>query len=581
MKVSNLLGMRFKETPADCQTANHIFMVRGGYIKQVASGIFSLYPPMRRVTKKVEAIIREEMDRIDGQEVLFPVVMPASLWQESGRYGSIGSELARFTDRSGTANVLGMTHEEASVQLTRDVAASYQQYPFMIYQIQTKFRDEPRSRGGLIRVREFIMKDAYSFHTAQADLERYYDRMLNAYNRIFARVGIPEVVSVKSDSGMMGGSCAHEFMLLSDIGEDTIALCPDCDFRANMEAAECIIDNQTVAEAPFTKLETPGVKTIDDLCKFVGITPQQTAKAVVYQRNEDDTYIVIFIRGDLEVNETKLRNFLGCEVHPAAVITAESGLVPGSIGAVGLPENITTVFDRSLAGCNMLYCGANDDGYHYSGLSMPRDLPDVELIDVAKVYEGGTCPQCGKHNLKVSKGVEVGNIFQLGTKYSASMNMQYTDENGELQTPIMGSYGIGVGRLAACVLEAHNDKYGPIWPMSIAPWQVQICALNAEAGSDEHALADDLYRQLQNAGVEVLYDDRPVSAGFMFSDADLFGCPLRLVVSPKNCKRGAIEFSARDKSFRDDIAYGEDRDLSAVVAAVKENIRRQLDALNA
>lgn len=579
MKVSKLLGMRFKETPADCQTANHIFMVRGGYIKQVASGIFSLYPPMRRVTRKVEQIIREEMDRVDGQEVLFPVVMPASLWQESGRFDSIGSELARLTDRNGTLNVLGMTHEEASVQLTRDVAKSYQNYPFMIYQIQTKFRDEPRSRGGLIRVREFTMKDGYSFHTSQADLEQYYERVLAAYHRIFARIGLSEVVAVKSDSGMMGGSVAHEFMLLSDIGEDTIVLCPDCDYRANMEAAECIIHNEPAAEAPFTKLETPGIKTIEELCAFAQIEPRQTAKAVVYQRNTDDAYVVVFIRGDLEVNETKLRNHLGYELHPAVIITAESGLVPGSIGAVGLPDSCTVVFDRSLAGCEMLYCGANEDSYHYSGLSMPRDLPDAVLVDIAKVFEGGTCPQCGKHRLKVSKGVEAGNIFQLGTKYTESMGMQYTDENGELQYPTMGCYGIGVGRLAACVLEAHNDKFGPVWPISVAPWQVQLCALNADAGSRERAMADALYEQLQGAGIEVLYDDRPVSAGFMFSDADLFGCPLRLIVSPKNCKRGVVEFSARDKSFRDDIPCEGDN-LSTVIATVRETIRAQLDILN-
>lgn len=578
MKMSQLLGMRFKETPADCQTANHIFMIRGGYIKQVSSGVFSLFMPMRRITKKIEAIIRDEMDKLDGQEVLFPVVMPAALWQESGRYDSIGSEMARFADRSGAKNVLGMTHEEAAVHLARDVATSYQNYPFMIYQIQTKFRDEPRCRGGLVRVREFTMKDAYSFHTSQEDLQAYYDKCLNAYNRIFARAGVPEVVAVQSDSGMMGGSVSHEFMLLTDIGEDSIVLCDACGYRANMEAAECIMENETAEEAPLTKLATPGVKTIEDLCAFAHIPPTQTAKAVVYQKNADDSYVVIFVRGDLEVNVTKLRNYLGCEVHPAQDIDADSGLVPGSIGAIGLPENITVVVDRSLKGCRMLYCGANEDGYHFSGLSMERDLPEAVFVDVAKACTGGICPACGKPHLTISRGVEVGNIFQLGTKYTKAMNMQYLDEKGALQHPIMGCYGIGVGRLAASVCEAHHDDYGPIWPMSIAPWQVELCALNAAKG-DVRAVTDALYEQLQAAGVEVLYDDRAVSAGSMFSDADLLGCPLRLVVSPKTCGRNAVEFADRGKTFRSDLVYGEERDFSGVIEAVKAEIAKQLKAL--
>ena len=577
VKVSQLLGVRFKEKPAGCESANHILMIRGGYIKQVASGVFSLYPPMRRVTRKIENIIREEMDRIDGQEVLFPVVMPATLWQESGRYDSIGSEMVRFTDRNGTKNVLGMTHEEASVQLTRDTATSYQNYPFMIYQIQTKFRDEPRCRGGLIRVREFTMKDAYSFHTSQEDLEQYYQRCLEAYHRIFARVGVPEVVAVQSDSGMMGGSVSHEFMLLTHIGEDTIVLCDSCGYRANMEAAECIVHNEAVPEQPLTKVATPGVKTIEDLCQFAHITAQQTAKAVVYQRNEDDSYVIAFVRGDLEVNETKLRNFLGCEIHPALDIDPESGICPGSIGPLGLPEGVTVVFDRSLKGCAMLYCGANEDGYHFGGLSMERDLPGAELVDIAKAVSGGICPVCGRPHLRISRGVEVGNIFQLGTKYTKSMEMTYLDEKGERQYPIMGCYGIGVGRLAASVCEAHHDDYGPIWPMSIAPWQVEVCALNPNKG-DVQEKGDALYQQLQDAGVEVLYDDRTVSAGSMFSDADLLGSPLRLVVSPKTCSKGVVEFSARDKSFRKDIPFT-DSDFSGVVEAVKAEIAARMAAL--
>lgn len=570
MKMSHLLGERFKETPSDCQIASHALMMRGGYMRQLCNGIYSLYPPARRITRKIEQIIREEMDAIGGQEVLFPVVMPASLWQESGRYDSIGSEMARFQDRSGSGVVLGMTHEEAAVQLARGAAKSYASYPFMIYQIQTKFRDEPRCRGGLIRVREFTMKDAYSFHTSQEGLERYYEKCYAAYQRIFARVGVPEVAAVKSDSGMMGGSIAHEFMLLTEIGEDSIVLCDSCGYRSNMEAAQCIIKNSETEQSPLQKCSTPGVKTIEDLCAFLHIQPEQTCKAVVYQKNEDDSYVVVFIRGDLEVNETKLRNLLKAEIHPAAVITESSGLIPGSIGAVGLPETAEAVFDRSMEGVQCTVCGANEDGFHLTGVSLERDLAEPPVFfDVAKAFEGGICPACGKPHLRVSRGIEVGNIFQLDDKYTKSMGMQYLDREGKLQYPVMGCYGIGVGRLAASVCEVRHDDYGPIWPMAIAPWQVHLCALKA-VDPQVRETADALYAGLTKAGVEVIFDDRPVSAGVMFSDADLLGVPLRLVVSPKTCARGIVEFSARDKSFREELAP------EAVVDAVTAKIAQML-----
>lgn len=570
MKMSHLLGDRFKETPSDCQIASHALMMRGGYMRQLCNGIYSLYPPARRITRKIEQIIREEMDAVGGQEVLFPVVMPASLWQESGRYESIGSEMARFQDRSGSDVVLGMTHEEAAVQLARGAAKSYAAYPFMIYQIQTKFRDEPRCRGGLIRVREFTMKDAYSFHTSQEDLERYYEKCYEAYQRIFARAGVPEVVAVKSDSGMMGGSIAHEFMLLTEIGEDSIVLCDSCGYRSNMEAAQCIVRNPAIEQAALQKIPTPGVKTIEELCAFLHIQPEQTCKAVVYQKNEDDSYVVVFIRGDLEVNETKLRNLLKTEIHPAAVITADSGLIPGSIGAAGLSETVRTVFDRSMEGVQSTVCGANEDGFHLTGVSLERDLAEKpEFFDVAKAFEGGVCPACGKPHLRVSRGIEVGNIFQLGDKYTKSMGMQYLDREGNLQYPIMGCYGIGVGRLAAAVCEVRHDHFGPIWPMAIAPWQVHLCALKA-VDQQVRETADTLYDALTKAGIEVIFDDRPVSAGVMFSDADLLGVPLRLVVSPKTCAKGIVEFSARDKSFREELAA------EAVVDAVKAKITQML-----
>ena len=554
MRMRHLLGERFKETPSDCQIASHALMVRGGYIRQLCNGIYSLYPPARRITRKIEQIIREEMDAIGGQEVLFPVVMPASLWQESGRYESIGSEMARFQDRSGGDVVLGMTHEEAAVQLARGAAKSYADYPFMIYQIQTKFRDEPRCRGGLIRVREFTMKDAYSFHTSQEDLERYYEQCRKAYRRIFARAGVPEVVDVKSDSGMMGGSTAHEFMLLTPAGEDSIVLCGSCGYRSNMEAAECVIQNPAAEPAPLQKIATPGVKTIDELCAFLHLRPEQTCKAVVYQKDADGQYVAVFIRGDLEVNETKLRNLLKAELHPATQISEDSGLTPGSIGAIGLSDRIQVVFDRSMEGIPCTVCGANEDGYHLTGVSLERDLPEKPVFfDVAKALEGGICPVCGQPHLQIRRGIEVGNIFQLGEKYTRPMGMQYLDREGKLQYPLMGCYGIGVGRLAAAVCEVRHDDYGPIWPMAIAPWQVHICALKA-ADPQVKKTAEELYAQLSRAGVEVIFDDRPVSAGVMFSDADLLGVPLRLVVSPKTCARGIVELAARNKAFREEIA---------------------------
>lgn len=546
MKLEKLVGDRFKEKPADCVVDSHAFMVRGGYMKYVANGVFSQYPPLKRVTKKIENIIREEMDKIDGQEVLFPVTMPATLWEESGRYESVGKELLRFTDRTGTKMVLGMTHEEAAVQLVREYGNTYTKYPFMIYQIQTKFRDEARPRAGLIRVREFTMKDAYSFHTTQEDLEEYYDKCYESYNRIFARAGIPEVISVKSDSGMMGGNVSHEYMLLTDIGEDSIAICDSCDFRANMEAAESIIVNESDEEKTLEKVHTPGFKTIEEVCGFLKTDVKKACKAVVYQKNANDEYVVVFIRGDLDVNETKVRNYIGEDIYPAT-ITEESGIVAGFIGPKDLDNKATVLFDSSLAGLKDLVAGGNEVDYHYTGFNIERDYGKVEYHDFAKIIEGGICPVCGKPTIKISRGIEVGNIFQLGTKYTKSMGMQYTDAEGNLQYPIMGCYGIGVGRLAASVCEAHHDDWGPIWPISIAPWQVHICCLRSD-DEETRKVADKLYNDLQNDGLEVIYDDRKVRPGVMFSDADLLGVPVRVIVSPKNLANGECELVTRDKT---------------------------------
>ena len=551
MKVRNMLGATSKTAPSDCSIASQILMTRGGYMKYMCNGIYSLYMPTRRITRKIEQIIREEMDAVDGQEVLFPVAMPATLWEESGRFTAIGNELVRWKDRSGNPMVLGMTHEEAAVHLARNTAQSYVNYPFMIYQIQTKFRDEPRARGGLIRVREFTMKDAYSFHTSTEDLQAYYDRVYAAYERIFRRCGVRRFVGVQSDSGMMGGSVSHEFMLLTPIGEDTLAICPACGYKANMEAAACVVHNDPVEPVPLQKVHTPGTKTIEKLASFLHVEAKALIKAVVYQRNLDDRYVIVFLRGDLEVNETKLRNYLHAEIH-AAEVDPQSGIVAGFIGPYNLQAACTVVYDRSLQGIDNLTCGANEEDYHYTGLCIRRDIGEVEYVDVAKTYAGALCPQCGKPVLSIENGIEIGNIFQLGTKYTKSMEMTYLDQNGQAQYPIMGCYGIGVGRLCASVCEESHDDWGPIWPISIAPWQVEICNLRAsDTVVNETALS--LYQTLQNAGVEVLYDDRDIRPGAMFADADLFGIPVRVVISPKTCEKGIAELSLRDKSYREEI----------------------------
>ncbi len=548
MKLKNLVSQRFKERPADCLIDSHALMIRGGYMKYVANGIYSELPALRRVTSKIEAIIREEMNAIDGQEVLFPIVMPAELWQESGRYDSIANELVRFQDRNQSKLVLGMTHEEAAVHLVREYGQSYQQYPFMIYQIQRKFRDEARPRAGMIRVREFTMKDAYSFHTSQEDLDQYYQKCYEAYQRIFRRVGIPEVVTVASDAGMMGGNLSHEYMLLNEVGEDSIVLCAECDYRANMEAAANIVENvSNGATAPLEYVATPDCKTIEEVCDFFKTDISASCKAVVYQKNADNTFVVAFVRGDYEVNETKLRNLVGDELH-VAEITADTPLTAGYIGPYGLSKQVAYYCDLSLKGMDSLVAGANREGFHLKGLNLERDLGEIDYVDLAKVKAGGICPCCKKPALTIQRGIEVGNIFQLGTKYTESMHMQFADKDGTMHYPIMGCYGIGIGRLAASICEARHDEYGPIFPISIAPWEVHICCIRPDDLETKSA-ADHLYEELTKQKVEVLYDDREgVRGGQMFADADLIGVPIRVIVSPRNLKDEKIEVSTRDKS---------------------------------
>lgn len=574
MKLDKLVGSRFKERPADCVIDSHALMIRGGYMKNVGNGIYSEFPILKRITAKIENIIRHEMNVIDGQEVLFPVVLPADLWDESGRYDSVGSELLRFTDRNSSRMVLAMTHEEAAVHLVKEYAQTYTKYPFMIYQIQRKFRDEARPRAGMIRVREFTMKDAYSFHTSQEDLEQYYEKCYQAYNRIFQKAGVPEVVTVASDSGMMGGNISHEYMLLTPVGEDSIVLCTECDYRANMEAAENKMVNDDISDmTELTCVETPDCKTIEDVCNFLKSDVTKSCKAVVYQKNSDDTFVVAFVRGDYEVNETKLRNLVGEEIH-AAEITEDDCLVAGYIGPYGIAKEAEVYLDVSLKGISGMVAGANREGFHYTGLNLERDLDKAEYVDISKVQEGNVCPCCGRKSITIKRGIEVGNIFQLGTKYTKTMGMQYTDENGQQQYPIMGCYGIGVGRLAASICEAYHDDFGPVWPISIAPWEVHICCLRAD-DAETKKTADALYQKLLNGGLEVIYDDREgIRPGAMFSDADLLGVPIRVVVSPRNLKESCVEITTRDKTVKEMVPV---EDAEAFICNLREQLFAQIN----
>ena len=570
MLLSKLVGERTKTSPADATAASHILLLRAGYMKMVANGIWTLAMPAKRIARKIENISREEMDAVEGQEVMFPVVMPKEMWAESGRYYSIGEEMVRFKDRTGRDMVLGMTHEEAAVQFARDTVSSYQQLPFMIYQIQTKFRDEARCRGGLIRVREFTMKDAYSFHISEDDLKAYYDRVYDAYIHIFKRIGMKKVVAVKSDTGMMGGSIAHEYMLLTPIGEDTIAICPTCGYKANMEVATTVRSPMRDDKSePLTEVYTADKKDIESVCKFLNVPAQKTMKAVCYYEKGTEKIILCFVRGDLEINESKLTKALGCQIVPANL--EGSDLVAGNIGCLHLPiKDARILFDESLRHANNLVAGANKPEYHICGIDMDRDMPNTEYIDIAKVQNGDVCPVCGKP-IVLENGIEVGNIFQLGTKYTKTMGMTVLNAEGKSVNPIMGCYGIGVGRALASVAEESHDEKGLIWPMSIAPWHVYLCGLRLD-DANVKSVAEKLYDDMQKAGIEVLFDDRDASAGVKFSDCDLMGIPIRVVVSPRSIANAQVEIQTRDKRLQQNVAI--DESITFIQKIIREEVEK-------
>lgn len=548
MLQSKIIGDTKKDWPSEASLKSHGLLLKGGYIKQMASGIFTLMPLGKRVAQNIENIIREEMNELGAEEVLMPVVATKKLWDMAGRYDSVGSELLRFKDRTNTDMVLSMTHEEAAVFTALNEAVSYTKYPFSIYQIQTKFRDEARSRGGLIRVREFTMKDAYSFHTSEESLNEVYDQYYDAYNRIFKRVGIPEVVAVASDTGMMGGSGAHEYMLLCDAGEDKIVTCTSCSYSANMDIAECkYTEALSNEESEMEEVYTPDTKTIDELENFLHISRKQFMKAVVYYRIDTDETVIVFVRGDKEVNETKLRNLLKVDDEALVPKTEEEGdgICYGFIGPKGLKEGITVVFDKSLENGKNLVAGANKVNYHIKGINVVRDLKDAQFVDVSKITTEDMCPVCGKKTINISNGIEVGNIFKLGTKYTKAMGMVYHDEEGNACTPIMGCYGIGVGRLMASVLEARGTEKATNWPVEIAPYDIHIVPVDYAKNEQVKQVADTLYNNLQGKKLEVLLDDRNKSAGVKFADADLVGANIRIVVSPRNLEQNKFELKVK------------------------------------
>ncbi len=548
MLLSRYFFKTFKEVPGDAEAKSHQLLVKGGYIKQVSSGIFSYFPIAYRSLKKIEKIIREEMDRIDGFEVNLPVAMPAALWSETGRYESVGSEMVRFEDRSGRKMVLGMTHEEAVTDLARYVINSYKQLPVMLYQIQTKFRDEPRSRGGLIRVREFVMKDAYSFHTSQEDLNSYYEKVHEAYHRIYKRCGLP-VISVASDVGMMGGTGAHEFMAVTESGEDTLIVCDSCGYQANREVAKA---KREYEKRPLKKMEevaTPGKKTIEEVADFLDAKPEDTLKAVIY--NVDGKAVLCLIRGDLEINEIKLKNYLGVKelIFAEDEMIQSSGMVPGFASPVGL-EKVRVVVDESAANSTNLISGANKVDFHIKNVNYGRDYTSEEVVDISSVEDGESCPVCGKP-LRLTRGIEVGNIFKLGTKYSKAMKASFLDENGKSEDMIMGCYGIGVGRLLASVIEVQKEVNRIIWPISIAPFEVEVIGLALEKNEDVKKTAFDTYEKLKKEGLEVIFDERKFSPGFKFKDADLIGAPIRVTIGDRSLKNGGaeVQVGAAEKSI--------------------------------
>ena len=544
MRVSKLYAPTLREVPAEAEIPSHKLMLRAGYMRKAAGGIYTYLPLAWRVLHKIENIVREEMDAIGSQEILMPVVQPAEIWQESGRWDVYGAEMWRVKDRHSREFCLGPTHEEMVTTLIRADVRSYRQLPLCVYQIQDKFRDERRPRFGLMRSREFIMKDAYSFDVDEAGLNVSYKAMYDAYTRIFTRCGL-KFRPVEADSGAIGGSGSHEFMVLADSGEAEIVYCEKCNYAANTEKAELHVI-ETAPEADLEKqiVATPDCKTIADVCAYLKLPVEKSVKAVAYKSEKG--LILCFVRGDHEVNEVKVVNtchVLGVEMADEAMLTA-AGTVGGYMGPVGMDSNkIMVVVDQSVMKMHNFCCGANKEGFHYLNVNPGRDFTPTFVADIRLIQEGDACPHCGG---KVSKarGIEVGQVFKLFTKYSEALKATYLDESGKPKPMQMGCYGVGVSRTMAAAVEQNNDENGIIWPAAIAPYHVLVVPVN---NKDQESLnkAEEIYAQLQKAGLEVIIDDRNERPGVKFKDADLIGYPLRIVVGPKTISTGNLEVKVR------------------------------------
>lgn len=543
MRMSRLFGKTLRNAPADADTANHQLMLRAGLVQQLAAGIYSYLPVGWRVMRKIEQIIREEMDRAGGQEVIMPVVQPAELWQASGRIDTMGDVLFHLHDRRERELVLGPTHEEVVVDLFKKQVQSYRDMPLMVYQIQTKMRDEARPRGGLMRVREFTMKDAYSFDAGWDALDGSYQAARAAYTRIFDRCGVP-TIPVLADSGAIGGKDSEEFMYLTEVGEDTILLCNNCGYAANEEKADHKKHEMPAEELlPLEEVSTPGQKTIDDLVRFLGVPHARTLKAVFYEIDGEPVFVAI--RGDLEVNEAKLRNAL--KAVEMSLLDDEGvrkhGLVAGSASPVGL-KGIKIVADDSALDAQNLVAGANKADVHYRNVNHGRDWKADVVADISLARAGNTCARCGG-TLETKRGMEMGHVFKLGTVYTEKLEANFTDEAGNLKPAVMGCYGIGVGRVFAGAIEANHDERGIVWPRELTPYHVHVVGLGFDKPGVRES-AEQVYQQLQDAGFDVLYDDREEgSAGVKFNDADLLGMPVRVTVSPRSIENGGAEIKRR------------------------------------
>ncbi|MEO8288578.1 MAG: proline--tRNA ligase [Chloroflexota bacterium] len=569
--MSRLFSQTLREVPSEAEVVSHRLLLRAGFIRQLAAGIFSYLPLARRSMTKIENIMRDKINALGGQEMTMPVVHPGDLWKETGRWYGIGSELGRFVEKSGRDMALAMTHEEVVTDLTRKEIKSYRQLPQLVYHIQTKWRDDTRPRAGLIRAREFTMLDSYSIDADWEGLDKQYRAHYQAYFDIFNRCALP-VIAVKSDVGMMGGSMAHEFMYLTQIGEDTLVLCDACGYSANRQVALFRKAAAPEEEArDMEKVATPGVTTIDALANFLGVPSSKTAKAVfmvakVSEGEADrEQFVFAVVRGDMDVNETKLANVVKAKelrpAHEEEILAI--GAQPGYGSPIGVHDALVVVDDAAAQSPNLV-AGANEVGYHYINVNYGRDYRADIVADIAAAKVGDACPNCGEP-LHLSGGVETGNIFKLGTRYSDALGALFLDKEGKQKAVIMGSYGIGVGRLLACVAEEHNDERGLVWPITIAPYHVHLVSLAKEDGEARDA-AERLYREMQSAGIEVLYDDRDGTAGVKFNDADLIGIPLRITVGDRSLSQGGVEMKRRSGSATEIVA------LDDVIARLQHEI---------